>query len=103
MKMPGGQRSSHPDRSLVIVLELPEPLMRKWRKSLFGLLAGLGAAMPGCWQESRSPENPTPSYRGISLKVGALDEPGLLAGVTARIGEWKASRSGEISLLEKPV
>jgi multiple sugar transport system substrate-binding protein len=103
MKIPGGQRLSHPHRSIAIVLELPEPLMRKWRKSLFGLLAGLGAAMLGCWQDSRSPENPTPSYRGISLKVGAIDDPGLLAGVTARIGEWKASRSGEISLLEKPI
>jgi multiple sugar transport system substrate-binding protein len=37
------------------------------------------------------------------LKVGALDEPALLVGVTARSGEWKASRGGEIALLEKPV
>jgi len=77
--------------------------MPKWRKCLFGLLAGLGAAMLGCWNEPKLPEGPTPSYRGISLKVGALDEPGLLVGVTARSGEWKASRGGEISLVERPV
>jgi multiple sugar transport system substrate-binding protein len=70
--------------------------MRKWRTSRFGWLACLGTAMPGCWQEAKPPENAPPSFRGITLKVGALDESGLLAGVNAHRGEWVASRGGEI-------
>src|SRR5262245_11951607 len=103
MNIPGGESSSHHRRSIADILKLPEPLMRKWRRSLLGLLAGLGAAIPGCWQESRPPENTAPSFRGITLKVGALDEPGLLAGVTAQRGEWVASRGGEIIIHEQPV
>ena len=77
--------------------------MRKWRKSLFGLLACLAAALPGCWQEPKPSEDTTPSYRGISLTVGALDEAGLLAGVVSQRGEWVASRGGEIAIREQPV
>jgi hypothetical protein len=65
---------------------MPEPSMRKWRESLFGLLAILGALSSGCGEEPRPPENQPPSYRGITLKVGALGEPGLLVGVTAHRG-----------------
>jgi multiple sugar transport system substrate-binding protein len=77
--------------------------MRMWRRSLFGFLAGLGAAMPGCWQDSKPPEKTAPSFPGITLKVGAIDEPGLLAGAIAQRGEWVASRGGEISIREQPV
>jgi multiple sugar transport system substrate-binding protein len=76
--------------------------MRKWRRSLLGLLAGLGTFVPGCWQDP-PPESAPPSYRGITLTVGALDEPGLLAGVTAHRGEWVASRGGEIAVRPRPV
>ena len=77
--------------------------MRKWRKSLCGLLVGLGAAMTGCWQEHSAPKSQGPSFRGITLKVGALDEKGLLDGVVSQRGEWIASRGGEIAIVEKPV
>ena len=59
--------------------------------------------MPGCWQEPKPSEDTTPSYRGISLTVGALDEAGLLAGVVSQRGEWVASRGGEIAIREQPV
>ncbi len=77
--------------------------MRKWRKSLFGSLAGLGVVLSGCWQEPKPPEKAAPSFRGITLRVGAIDEPGLLTGVIAQRGEWMASRGGEIVVVEKPV
>ena len=77
--------------------------MRKWRKSLYGLLVGLGAATTGCWQDPSAPKSQGPSYRGITLKVGALDEIGLLDGVVSQRGEWIASRGGEIAVREKPV
>lgn len=77
--------------------------MRKWRTSPVGPLAILVAAMPGCWQEPAPPEDAPPSYRGIALKVGAVEDPGLLAGVTAHQGEWKASRGGDLTIVEKPV
>ena len=77
--------------------------MRKWRTTLLGLIAVLGATMTGCWQETKPPENASPSFRGVTVKVGALDEAGLLAGVTAHGGEWKASREGAIAIREQPV
>jgi multiple sugar transport system substrate-binding protein len=77
--------------------------MRKWRTSLYSLVACLGAAMAGCWQEPKAPEKTPPWYQGIKLEVGALDEAGLLAGVTAHRGEWKASRGGEVVVREQPV
>ena len=66
-------------------------------------LACTAAALPGCWQEPKPSEDTTPSYRGISLTVGALDEAGLLAGVVSQRGEWVASRGGEIAIREQPV
>ncbi|HWE40699.1 MAG TPA: extracellular solute-binding protein, partial [Isosphaeraceae bacterium] len=77
--------------------------MRKWRTTLLGLIAVLGATMTGCWQETKPPENASPSFRGVTVKVGALDEASLLAGVTAHGGEWKASREGAIAIREQPV
>jgi multiple sugar transport system substrate-binding protein len=82
---------------------MPEPLMRKWRKTLLGLMAVLGATMSGCWPGATPPATAPPSYRGLTLKVGALDDAGLLAGVTANRGEWVASRGGEITIREQPV
>lgn len=77
--------------------------MRKRRKSLLGLVAVLGAAIFGCGENPKPPEESPPSYQGISLKIGALDDAGLLAGVTAHRGEWDASRGGKIVVVEKPV
>src|SRR5262249_20397458 len=36
-------------------------------------------------------------------KVGVIDDSALLAGVTSQLGEWIASRSGEVSIHEQPV
>jgi multiple sugar transport system substrate-binding protein len=77
--------------------------MRKRRTTLLGLSAILGAAMSGCWQSAAPPPAAPPSYRGVTLNVGALDDAGLLAGVTANRGEWAASRGGEIAIREQPV
>lgn len=77
--------------------------MRKWRTSLIGPLALLAAATSGCWQDAPPHENVPPSYQGIVLKVGAIEEQGLLAGVTAHQGEWKASRGADLTIVEKPV
>lgn len=77
--------------------------MRKWRTSPIGPLTVLVAALPGCWQERSAPINAPPSFQGVALKVGAVEEPGLLAGVTAHQGEWKASRGGEIAIVPQPV
>ena len=61
-------------------------------------LTGLPAA-----GEPEAPARPAPSFAGISLKVGALDDAAILAGVTLQRGEWEASRGGEISILEQPL
>ena len=44
-----------------------------------------------------------PSFRGITLKVAALDNPAILTGVSLLRGEWEASRGGEIAIALKPV
>ncbi len=64
----------------------------------------LSAIVPvGCQGSSRAPQPAAPSFPGISLAVGALDDAAILAGVTSQRGEWMASRSGEISVQEHPL
>lgn len=83
--------------------ELSERFMRKRRKSLCGLIVCLGAATAGCWQDNPPPASPIPSYKGITLTVGALDQPALLEGVTSQRGEWVASRGGQIEVRPGPL
>jgi len=46
---------------------------------------------------------PAPSFAGISLKVGALDDVRIMVGVTPQRGEWEASRGGNLSIHEEPL
>src|SRR4051812_27394722 len=78
--------------------------MGKWRESVLGFLVSMGAAVsPGCQQESNAPSTVVTPFPGISLKVGALDDPALLVGVTSQRGEWVASRGGDVSIRQEPV
>ena len=77
--------------------------MRKRRRISLGLLAALGATSLGCVEEPNPSKNVQPTFQGVSLKVGALDDAGLLAGVSAHRGEWDASRAGKIVVVEKPL
>lgn len=77
--------------------------MRKRRKFLCGLIMCLGATMAGCWQDNPPPAKPTPSYQGITLTVGVIDEPALLDGVNSQRGEWVASRGGQVDVRPKPL
>jgi multiple sugar transport system substrate-binding protein len=59
----------------------------------------------GCFLDSdRDAEPPpgTPSFRGVILRVAAVGDPAILAGLSAQRGEWVASRGGEISISEQP-
>ena len=62
-----------------------------------------GAFVVGCRDSSEVPKNHAPSFAGISLKVGAMDDPGILAGVTPQRGEWEASRHGSLAIHDEPV
>jgi multiple sugar transport system substrate-binding protein len=66
------------------------------------LLAGV-LLLAGCGSEPEAPTAGTPSFQGVSLKVGALDDPAIAAGVTPLRGEWEASRGGSISVVEAPL
>jgi multiple sugar transport system substrate-binding protein len=59
--------------------------------------------LSGCKGESDVQAPAAPSFPGVSLKIGALDEPAILSGVARERGEWEASRRGQISLVEEPV
>ena len=78
--------------------------MRKWRVSVFGVIVTAGAAvLTGCWQQPKAPVAEVPSFPGLVVKVGALDDAALLAGVSAQRGEWVASRGGEVAIREQPL
>jgi multiple sugar transport system substrate-binding protein len=83
---------------------LLEQSMRKWRGFVFRVLVTIGmTASPGCWTETKVPQAAIPTFQGLTLKVGALEDAGLLVGVSAQRGEWVASRHGEISIQEQPL
>ena len=42
-----------------------------------------------------------PSFPGISIKVGALGDAAILAGVSPQRGEWEASRKGDIAIRDE--
>src|SRR6516165_8150793 len=80
------------------------PMLRRSLRHWSGWLVVLsGIVATGCPREVQGPQAVTPSFRGISLKVGALDDAAILAGVTAQRGEWVASRGGDISIQEQPL
>ncbi len=78
--------------------------MRSNRKRWSGWLGVLsGIVLAGCQGSSQAPQPTVPSFPGISLAVGALDDTAILAGVTSQRGEWIASRGGELSIQEQPL
>ncbi len=78
--------------------------MRKWRAFVLASLVSTGlAAVSGCWQGTNAPLPSAPRFPGVTLKVGALDHGEILTGVKALRGEWKASRGGEIEVVDPPV
>lgn len=80
--------------------------MRARRRNRSGWLAILilGAIVTaGCHGQPQTTEPAKPSFRGITLSIGALDDAAILAGVTVQRGEWVASRGGEIAIQEKPL
>ena len=52
-------------------------------------------------ESEAKPEPATPSYPGVKLKVGAVDDAALLTGVISQKGEWEASRGGEVGLRDQ--
>ncbi len=77
--------------------------MQKRRKTWHGLIAVMVTAISGCAEEPKTLENSPPKFQGVSVRVGALEEAGLLAGVIANRGEWDASRGGKIQVVEEPL
>ena len=75
-------------------------MQKRW-KTWRGLLAVVVSAISGCGEEPKTPENSPPRFQAVTLKVGALEETGLLAGVVANRGEWDASRGGKIQVVEQ--
>ncbi len=52
--------------------------------------------------EAEKPTGP-PTFAGVSLSLGAVGDPAVLAGVTAARGEWTASRQAELSIAKSPI
>jgi multiple sugar transport system substrate-binding protein len=78
--------------------------MQKWREILLVLLVSTGlTALSGCRQQAKAPPTSVPSFPGLTLRIGALENTAILAGVTAQRGEWVASRGGKISIHEPPL
>ncbi len=77
--------------------------MRTWwrRRSCWLLLVGVFGT--GCQQTSDAPKNPAPSFPGITLRIGAVDDVPILAGVRPQLGEWEASRHGNAVIRDEPV
>jgi multiple sugar transport system substrate-binding protein len=59
--------------------------------------------LAGCQDRSVDPKNQTPSFTGISVTVGTIDDTAILAGVVQERGEWEASRHGDIKIRDEPV
>lgn len=78
-------------------------MRRSWGRWSAWLVVLSGLVAAGCHRDDQVPQTTTPSYRGISLTVGAVDDTAILTGVTALRGEWVHSRGGEISMQEQPL
>ncbi len=72
------------------------------RRTLWFLLA-CALALPGCFSEPIATTPKAPAFAGIVLKVGAVDDPAILTGISLLQGEWEASRGGEITMVENVV
>jgi multiple sugar transport system substrate-binding protein len=66
------------------------------------MLAGV-AGLAGCWSDPGPPKVQAPAFRGISIKIGAVGDPGILTGISLLRGEWEASRGGKLVIVKNPV
>lgn len=78
-------------------------------RTVGGWIRALSAVLGLCWAVGcSSPEaEPTasarPKFPGVSLTLGAVGDPEILAGIIAQRGEWTASREGELTIAEGSV
>ncbi len=60
-----------------------------------------------CWRDAETTRklllSPVRSFPGISIKVGALGDMAILAGVSPQRGEWQASRKGDVAIRDEPL
>src|SRR5271155_4040348 len=77
--------------------------MRRWCRWRSCWLLPVSVFVTGCQQASDAPKNPAPSFPGITLRVGAMDDVPILAGVRPQLGEWEASRRGNVVIHDEPV
>lgn len=68
---------------------------------IFSMAVAFGFA--GCGGSTEGPAKLTPSFPGISLKIGAIGDPAILAGASLQRGEWTASRAGSLEFADKSV
>ena len=71
----------------------------RYRTYFFALLSL--AYFTGCGDQSAATRSQTPSFSNVSIKVGALDDAAILAGVAPQRGEWEASRHGSITIRDE--
>jgi len=74
-----------------------------WERRIRRLLCAGIFMVAGCGKEPDVPTNLAPAYPGIALKVGALDDPAIVSGMTLMRGEWEASRRGSITIVPEPL
>ncbi|MBV8075294.1 MAG: extracellular solute-binding protein [Planctomycetaceae bacterium] len=77
--------------------------MPKIRVARCGLLAIGLTGVAGC--HSRGPDMGALArpFPGVRLVVGVVDEPRVLATVTPQLGEWTATRGGEVEVRGAPI
>ena len=78
-------------------------MRRLWSNWPCRLVLAAGTLLAGCQKNAQVPKNLAPTFPGVSIKVGAIDDGGILAGVVPQLGEWEASRHGDILIHEQPV
>jgi multiple sugar transport system substrate-binding protein len=74
-----------------------------WGRRIHRLLTAGVLLVAGCGGGPEAPTSLAPSFPDVSLKVGALDDPAIIAGVSPLRGEWEASRRGSISIITEPL
>jgi len=76
------------------------------------LLIGITLSLGGCGDNAApnipNPDSttlapPNPTFQGVKLKVAALEDPALAEVAADLVGEWQASRQGEVEIVAKPV
>ena len=78
-------------------MEPPRPCrgaLNRYQSVLLLLIAPLAAA--GCGDSVPPAAKPTPTFSGVTLRIGAIGDPAILAGAKLQRGEWVASRAGAL-------